>query len=109
MVKRKIEDITGIGKLYKNEEYIATVNYILTIEEEILNSKSLQGIEPIPGQKIITAHFIVVDGERDLVDPEVFTLTLQDGRQWRCIIPNGDFITGTYKAVSSGGAGIIAK
>jgi hypothetical protein len=108
-MKRKVENIEGIGKLYVNEKYISTVAYQLTVEEELISSKSIQGTEFLPGQQTISAQFNWIEGERDLIGPEIYTLTLQDGRQWQCLVPKGDFLAGRYKAVSSGGNGLTSK
>lgn len=108
-MKRKIQDIVGVGKLYINNEYVATVKYNLTIEEEFISSKSLQGTELIPGMQIIVAHFSVVDGERDLISSDIYVLTLEDGRQWQCVIPSGNLNDGIYTAQSSGNKGIITN
>jgi hypothetical protein len=107
--KRIIESLTGTGNVYKDNEVISDVQYRLQITQEFIISRSHSSTEELPGLKEISGQIDVISGERDLMDGNMMTLQLKDGRKWKFFAPRGDFISGSYQVVSASGDGIISE
>lgn len=90
---RLLETLEGTGKVLRNDVPIATVQYFITIHQEMLH------VDPdiLPGLQIIAGRLVVSDGERDLVNGDEMVLTLQDGRRARFIANEGSSPPGSAR------------
>lgn len=91
----------GMGKVYKDDKFIANVRYKLQIRQEFIVIKSSSGEGEIPGLKEVTGQISVIEGERFLKLRSVLTLHLDDGRKWKFLIERIDPSSAMYSAVNS--------
>jgi hypothetical protein len=91
--------LSGQGKLYVQDRYIASVTYRIIISQPVEIMRSHTRVEAIPGPLEITGEVTLTSPETDLRDfpfGTIFTLQLADGRRWRCIPTNGRLGAATY-------------
>lgn len=105
--KQVVERLNGFGKVTRGEIFLSDVRYSLQIVQEIIVSRSFSGTEEIPGFKEISGQIAVISGEKELMDGNIMTLLLEDGRKWKFIPLSGNLITGNYQVVNAGGEGIV--
>ena len=101
-----IERLSGNGQVFRDEQKIAEVNYVIEITQEYLTISSLEGESEVEERKRIDGQITVVEGERNLTSGEIFSLKLEDGRKWNFVATSGDPVTRTYSAVNASGGGL---
>ena len=106
---KTLQRLSGIGKVHISleEDPIATVDYILLVQQEFLSGRAIDGGEEIPGIISISGKITVIAGERMLIDGQLMILVLEDGRTWSFFAKRGGPVSGNYQVVT-GVAGNMA-
>ncbi len=105
---RIIDRITGKGNVEREGAVICEVDY------EIIVSQSAN--EPDPDNESLSTEISsnargrlrVLEGKRNLIEGDL-TLFLNDGRQWKFIVTNGNPVSALYMVVQSGGNSLLPK
>ncbi len=87
------------GKVYKGDEYIASVVYALEITQEIVD-----GVE----QQDTTGQIRVVEGKRNLGEEGTLIMQLSDGRIWEFLV-SMNMGSSVYKVLGASRAGPMSK
>ncbi len=106
---KTLETLKGIGAVYREDKWIASVNYSITITQEIIISRSVSGSQELPGVQEITGVLAVLEGESNLTDGTPMILHLVDGRQWEFFATRGNPVSGEYLAVNRNPQGITKQ
>ena len=104
MVSKKrqiVERPSGIGKIFKDEQEIATASYLLDVGQTINITRTVSETIETPGVLDARGRIKVLDGQIDLRGSK-FMLELTDGRRWEFFATKGDPDTGTYSVVIGG-------
>ncbi len=106
---RTVETLTGIGRVFREDAWLATVDYSITVQQEMIVSKSLSGSQELPGLQEIRGVLRVLEGKANLADGSPLVLHLSDGREWEFFATRGNPISGEYLAVNRNPQGFIKK
>jgi hypothetical protein len=100
--RKILETPSGIGKVYKDAQELAKVDYKLTISQQFTETITSEGRSTVPGLKEITGQFKIILGSYLSIDGTVLNLHLADGRQWKFILVDASQ-TGIYTAANAPG------
>ena len=95
-----VERPSGIGKIFKDEQEIATASYLLDVGQTINSSRTGTATIETPGVRDVGGRIKVLDGQTDLKGGK-FILELTDGRRWEFLTTKGDAATGSYAVAMS--------
>ena len=96
-----VERPSGIGKIFKDDQEIATASYLLDVGQTINITRTVSETIETPGVLDARGRIKMLDGQIDLRG-EKFILELTDGRRWEFLATKGDPDTGTYSVVRGG-------
>ncbi|MDR3576926.1 MAG: hypothetical protein P4L50_23920 [Anaerolineaceae bacterium] len=80
--RKVLETPSGIGKVYKGDQELASVDYRLEVSQEFVDTITSSGQSSLPGPKQITGQFKIIQGKYLAIDGTILTLHLADGRKW---------------------------
>lgn len=99
---RILDRLTGRGGVERNGEIICEVDYEIIVSQPTAETQSDTEAEPMPDIPDARGRLRVLDGKRNLMEGDL-TLRLNDGRQWKFTVTNGNPVSALYMAVQTGG------
>lgn len=104
--RRNLERLSGQGKVLRDHDKIADVEYFLTVDQEVIEIRSQSGTSRLDGLKDISGSVTVVEGQRNLSDGNTYTLVIEDGRRMQFFAKSWDPISGRHEIINAGGEGL---
>ena len=103
---RILDRLTGRGGVERNGEIICEVDYEIIVSQPSAETKvetqSDTEVESRPDMPDARGRLRVLDGKRNLMEGDL-TLRLNDGRQWKFTVTNGNPVSALYMVVQTGG------
>lgn len=99
---KSLENPSGVGEVYKDDNKIAKVNYNLNVQQEILIAETLKETSEIEGLKFMTGSISALEGTKDLWGIDKLVLHMQDGRKVDFFIKSSDLVSGNFQIQPSG-------
>ena len=99
---RIIDRLTGRGGVERNGEIICEVDYEIIVSQPTAETRSDTEAESMPDIPDARGRLRVLDGKRNLMEGDL-TLSLNDGRQWKFTVTNGNPVSALYMVVQTGG------
>jgi len=91
---KKIESSSGRGEVLRNGEKVSSVQYNLSVKQEVETVETYGDTSESLGRFHITGQVIVRDGDKNLADGAEYRLVLKDERFLDVTFPKGDPVSG---------------
>ncbi len=99
---RIIDRLTGRGGVERNGEIICEVDYEIIVSQPTAETQSDTEAKSMPDIPDARGRLRVLDGKRNLMEGDLI-LRLNDGRQWKFTVTNGNPVPALYIVVQAGG------